>query len=245
MLYCVMKALIGADLPLTEALPLTSDLWALGMLLSYLFLGVTVFVPEQYVSIASNGQAMCTEEMCGPPLGRWAQSMAHRAQRQDENEKQQEKQLDSTSVVRKLLVNVFAKSIFAISFVVDKAFPVTDHSKEHMNLGDATTLAMVTASSRRSKNHKGAYPWLDALIIEGLERVDVVTSVDEMVKIQVDVLRNAGASKGVYVSSEIESRKGICAECMHPVLQTARSAGHPTASKYSDGNDLESQVPQS
>lgn len=205
----VVKGLVGADLPLTEALPLASDLWALGMLLSYLFLGTTIFRSEQYVTIASDGQVMPTDEVCAPPLGQWVQSMAHRTQQQTG---QSIKHLDSTSFVKKILDSVKAKSLFAISFVLDKAFPpaVEQANERIMTIHEATTLAL--ASGHKSLHRKSSCNPLDKLVKEAFERVEVVTTVADIVGVQVDLLRSAGASKGVSVirPSRRKSAQTVC-----------------------------------
>ena len=52
-----MWSLVGSGHPLHIAMPLTSDLWALGVLMCYLYLGSTLLEPALYVDFASDGTA--------------------------------------------------------------------------------------------------------------------------------------------------------------------------------------------
>jgi hypothetical protein len=55
-----VQALVGEHHALSASPPLTSDLWATGVLMCYLYLGCTVLDPVHYVDLASDGLAVTT-----------------------------------------------------------------------------------------------------------------------------------------------------------------------------------------
>jgi hypothetical protein len=58
-----VQSLVGGNSALSVSPPLTSDLWALGVLLCFLFLGCSLFDTAHYVNVASDGFAVPTSDM--------------------------------------------------------------------------------------------------------------------------------------------------------------------------------------
>ena len=166
--------------------PLTADLWALGMLLAYLFVGVTVFPAARYVSIASDGHAAPTEDTRAAAPSPCEAEQLGRARLEAKR----------APGVGGFLSGVLAKSKSVVTAVFERRAspePAAAAQPPELPPQAAPSLLRSPQSIAERIQHDAA---LSQAVSAAQERAEAATTIEEMVANQVDLLRTAGASQG-------------------------------------------------
>ena len=203
---CCVQELVGSHNPLSMSPPLTSDLWALGMLMCFLFVGGSVFDPAQYVDLASDGLASPASKKPKQtsPVGR-------RAARR----RSQSSYLGSSSLIGRFsgaFANLFSQRASQEGSALP-AKPVMAREEECVpevpqpSAGSGTrTAAMGKAAgfgdiaSMQIKQLQAQEVHFTAhhrkIIADAKAAADVAASVNDLVNVQLDLLVACGASQG-------------------------------------------------
>lgn len=202
-----MQALIGGNSALSVSPPLTSDLWALGVLLSFLFLGCSLFDTAHYIDVASDGYAIPTSEITAFDMPIPAtQPSLHPSNLSI-------LQSVKGSVISRLVSNVsglFGKSSRGSAVISDgtgahagRSFNRNTESMGvqlgHTNQRATARAAIFDVVSNVTKS-KLEGQLLDnraaELIKDARNKVEITVTIPEIVHTQVELLRAVGASPG-------------------------------------------------
>lgn len=183
-----MQEHISTASPLSCSPPLTSDLWALGMLLVFLFCGATLFTPALYVPLATHGLALPT---AAPARIRRSNGAA---------EYTREDQYSTSSGFGRIFASVMHRSGATQR---KPAPPPPERDAELISAPRQQLQGRVSAHAAKMEERQDMFDRRTSVIkpefsAQEKRAAEDADSVEELVDAQVRLLRKAGASVGAH-----------------------------------------------